>query len=191
MSKNLKKFHCSTAARYFCMCKTRTCLFYLMIILCLVTRVAHAQQPMAKTKNASTTMSDQFISGSWTGKGVDIINLGFKDSINEGYWYNIDFKMFPESKGRVKLDGSVSVVQKSDPSKIVMTRKLKGEGIREENFIKLNYQYISEPADPTSGFGMMLYKFSLADNSATGFYVSKSFITGELVNGKFNLTKSH
>ncbi|WP_336517561.1 hypothetical protein [Pollutibacter soli] len=180
---------------------TRTKNLLLTIFVCgTISFQVDAQSSPSNAQNSAVLLKDapvkstvrlsgKFLSGTWYGKGADIINRGFKDSASDGYNYDIKLMLASGDEGGVLLEGSVSVVRKTGTGKGTFTRQFSGTGIRSSDILRINYQFNPEKDDSSDGVGIMIIQFSTTDNNGSGYYISRSPKSGALVNGKLTLQK--
>ena len=132
---------------------------------------------------------DNFFLGTWKGKGNDLMNLGYRDTLNDGYTYDFNFTFSIDSVGRIHLDGTYTGTPKTSETPHLKPRKISGFCIRDGEFLRLIYDTHPQENDLSRGFGVMIFQFLPSNEDAKGFYCSRSAKTGALVDGKFILYK--
>jgi hypothetical protein len=134
---------------------------------------------------------DDLILGTWKGSGADFKNYGQKNPLTDGYHYeDLTFEFTSgTTKNTILLHGDFSARQKSATTLKAMPRKITGECSRDGKFLIINYKIPPLKNDQDQGMGVMMFDFKASGDSATGFFVSRSAITGGLVCGEINLKK--
>lgn len=138
---------------------------------------------------SQATKTDNFFLGTWKGKGGDLMNYGYRDTIKDGYTYDFNFTFSIDSIGRIYLEGTYTGTPKTPETPQLKPRVISGFCIKDGDFLRLIYDTHPQENDKSRGFGVMIFQFLPSNEDAKGFYCSRSAKTGALVNGKFILYK--
>ena len=174
---------------------------FFSIVLIVIGAVTETQKKIFDSKKARfasdssinilsrTGNIDNFFLGTWKGKGKDLINYGYKDTLNDGYNYDFNFTFSIDSLNRIHLSGTYTGTPKTSSTPQLKPRKISGFCIKDGEFLRLLYDTHPQENDHSRGFGVMIFQFLPSNEDAKGFYCSRSAKTGAMVSGQFVLYK--
>lgn len=152
-------------------------------------KVARLASDSSVNSLSKAEKSDNFFLGTWKGTGKDLINYGYKDSLNDGYTYDFNFTFSIDTINRIHLEGTYTGIPKTPGTPALKPRFITGFCIKDNEYLRLVYDSHPQKNNLSRGFGVMIFQFLPSNEDAKGFYSARSAKTGALVNGAFVLYK--